>query len=359
MRIGLVIYGNLEILSGNYLYDRKLVDYLKSQGDEVEVVGLPWHGYARNLLQNWSAGLDRRMAEVSADVWLQDELVHPSFFRLNQQLKRKLNAPLVSIVHHLRTSESEHNAVAMPMYRQVERAYLHSLDAFVFNSHTTQQVVEKELGGPARGVVATPGGNRLSGLSLAAVEKRCHMPGPLRLVFVGNLIPRKGLHTLIEGLAQLRPENWVLDVVGRQDIDPDYTRGVKTHIRKYGMENRIRLHGSLPDAKLQQVLSRAQVFIVVSSYEGYGIMYLEGMSFGLPAIASTGGGAHEIVQDGKTGRLVKPGDAAGIATAVHDYCHDRKLLHAHSLGARSAFDTFPTWQQTGKTIRSFLVEISR
>jgi glycosyltransferase involved in cell wall biosynthesis len=193
---------------------------------------------------------------------------------------------------------------------------------------------------------------------MLGVEKRCQMPGPLRLVFVGSLIQRKGLHTLVEGLGQVRSENWVLDVVGRQDIDPDYTRSVKRQIRKFGMENRIRLHGSLPDAKLQQVLNRAQVFIVVSSYEGYGIVYLEGMSFGLPVIASTGGGAHEIVQDGKTGRLVKPGDAAAIAAAVHEYCHDKKLVLAHSREARVAFDNFPTWQQTGKNIRDFLVELT-
>jgi len=358
MHIGLVIYGNLDILSGGYLYDRKLVEYLKSQGDEVAVVGVPWRGYARNLLQNWSGSLKRQIVDFPADVWLQDELVHPSLFALNQRMKRSLKAPVVSIVHHLRTSESEHSAAALPFYRHVERAYLRSADDFVYNSHTTRKVVETMLGGETRGVVATPGGNRLAGLTLAGVEKRCQMPGPLRLVFVGSLIPRKGLHTLVEGLSLLREENWVLDVVGRQDIDPDYTKDVKTQIRKYGMENRIRLHGSLPDAKLQQVLSRAQVFIVVSSYEGYGIVYLEGMNFGLPVIASTGGGAHEIVQDGKTGRLVKPGDVAGIAAAVQEYCRDRKLMRAHSLKARDAFNAFPTWQQSGKTIRDFLVEIS-
>lgn len=354
MHIGLVVYGNLEFLSGSYLYDRKLVEYLKSQGDEVSVVGLPWQGYAGNLLQNWSAAVRRQVSEIPADVWLQDELVHPSFYALNHSLKRRRALPLVSIVHHLRTSESEHSAPALWLYRQVEQAYLRSVDAFVFNSHTTQEVVETALGTKPRAVVATPGGNRLTGLSQAGVEKRCQMPGPLRLVFVGSLIQRKGLHTLIEGLSQVRSENWVLDVVGRQDIDTEYTKSVKDQIRKHGMENRIRLHGSLPDAKLQQVLSRAQVFVVVSSYEGYGIVYLEGMHFGLPVIASTGGGAHEIVQDGKTGRLVKPGDAAGIASAVHDYCRDRKLLHTHSLEARTAFDAFPTWQQSGKAIREFL-----
>lgn len=143
MHVASVVYGNLEFLSGSYLYDRKLVEYLKSQGDEVSVVGLPWQGYAGNLLQNWSAALRRQVSEIPADVWLQDELVHPSFYAFNHNLKRRLARPLVSIVHHLRTSESEHSALALWLYRQVEQAYFRSVDAFqLLNSHTTQQVVE-------------------------------------------------------------------------------------------------------------------------------------------------------------------------------------------------------------------------
>ncbi len=57
MKIGLIIYGSLEIVSGGYLYDRKLVEFLKDQGDQVEIISLPWRGYLRSLADNWCARL--------------------------------------------------------------------------------------------------------------------------------------------------------------------------------------------------------------------------------------------------------------------------------------------------------------
>ena len=103
MRIGLVIYGSLDTLSGGYLYDRMLVEHLRRQGDEVEIFSLPWRDYARHLTDNLSTGLLRRLQGSRLDVLLQDELNHPSLFWLNRRLH--VNYPIVSIVHHLRSSE--------------------------------------------------------------------------------------------------------------------------------------------------------------------------------------------------------------------------------------------------------------
>lgn len=52
MRVGLIIYGKLDTISGGYLYDRQLVRYLRQQGDEVQLISLPWTWYGRHLLHN-------------------------------------------------------------------------------------------------------------------------------------------------------------------------------------------------------------------------------------------------------------------------------------------------------------------
>ena len=145
MRIGLVIYGSLDTVSGGYLYDRKLVAHLRRQGDAVEIISQTPAGYVRHLGQNFSAELRRRLQSASYDVLLQDELNHPSLFLLNRQLKRHVGYPLVSIVHHLRVSE-QHNTLLSPFYRYVERLYLHTIDGFIFNSPTTLDAV-RELQG--------------------------------------------------------------------------------------------------------------------------------------------------------------------------------------------------------------------
>jgi glycosyltransferase involved in cell wall biosynthesis len=353
MRIGLIIYGCLDTLSGGYLYDRKLVEYLRSQGDSVEIVSLPWRNYGWHIAQNFKLEFQREILSKEVDVWLQDELNHPSLFLLNPTIRRKLHVPLVSIVHHLRSSEA-HSAAGLWLYRRVESAYLRSVDAFIYNSQTTRQVVESMLGAETRGLVATPAGDRFSGLDIDRIRLRCQQPGSLRLVFVGNLIPRKGLLPFIDALAGLETEQWVLDVIGRTDVDVEYTRKIQAKIDQSGLGERIRLRGVQSDVELEAWLEKAQLLVMVSSYEGFGIVYLEGMHAGLPVIASTGGAAWEIVQEGKTGCLVAPGDVKGLTQALRSYMQDRVRLTSHSLEARRRFDTFPRWQETGCAIRAFL-----
>jgi glycosyltransferase involved in cell wall biosynthesis len=195
--------------AGAFLYDRRLVDYLRRQGDEVEIVSLPWRSYPRGLLDNFSPGLKRRLASLKADMVLQDELAHPSLFRLNRRLKQILPQPLVALIHHVRSCE-EHPPWKQRLFRWVEQCYLGSVDGFIYPSEAIRREVEKLGAGAQPGVVAYPGGDHLPrSLSADDITRRALQPGPLEIVAVANLIPRKGLHTLVAALARLpRGEPW-------------------------------------------------------------------------------------------------------------------------------------------------------
>lgn len=371
MRLGLVIYGSLDTVSGGYLYDRKLVDALLRAGDNVEIISLPWRSYPRHLGDNLSAALRRRLEGLEVDLLLQDELNHPSLAWLNPRVKRRLGKPLVAIVHHLRSSEG-HPPPAAWLYRQVETRYLRSLDGFVFNSQTTRRAVERLAGARRPSVVAYPAGDQFAArISDAEILVRCRQPGPLRLLFLGNLIPRKGLHYLLDALERLPGDAWRLEVVGSPAVDPGYAAGVcrQAAILEAGYEarskarqgdgRRVTFYGSLPAAALEERLRANQVLVVPSSYEGFGIVYLEGMSFGLPAVASTAGAAGEIITPGVDGGLVPPeSDPTGVertAALLLELHHDRDLLARLSLAARRRFTRHPTWEQTGGYIRQFLL----
>ena len=86
MHLGLVIYGSLSTISGGYLYDRKLVEFLRHQGDTVEIISVPWRNYTAHLADNINPNLHKRLKSFQGDILLQDELNHPSLFRLNQKL---------------------------------------------------------------------------------------------------------------------------------------------------------------------------------------------------------------------------------------------------------------------------------
>lgn len=357
MRLALLIYGNLDTLTGGYLYDRKLVEHLESRGDTVELVCLPWRSYPAHLADNLSAALLERLKGLRIDLLLQDELNHPSLFWLNRRLRPFIRYPIVSIVHHLRSCE-QRPAWQNRLYSGIERLYLRQVDACVYNSQTTRRAVAGLLGGEKPGVVAYPGGDRLRPqLTPAEISARSRTPGPLRLLFLGSLIPRKGLHVLVQALARLEPASWSLEVVGRTDADPAYARQVYRLVRLAGLEERVHFTGPLPDPLLAAEFIRSHLLVVPSSYEGFGIVYLEGMGFGLPGIATTSGAAAELIRPGRNGELVPPDDPEALARCLEGIICDRRRLEAYSLEARRLYLEHPTWDDSLANIRNFLLTL--
>ena len=191
MHVGLLIYGSLDTVSGGFIYDRNLVRYLREAGDQVDVISLPWRPYGLSLLDNLNPGLHRRLTQAAFDVLLEDELVHPSCFWLNQRLRPRLSYPVIAIVHHLRCQE-RHPALMRRLYHWVEKRYLASVDAFLCVSRTTAKDVEDLMGRTRPLVVASPGHDGLPGaITREAIIARATTPGPFNLIFVGNLIPVK------------------------------------------------------------------------------------------------------------------------------------------------------------------------
>lgn len=352
LRIGLVIYGHLDTLTGGYLYDRKLVEFLRAEGDVVEIFSLPWRNYGKHLLDNLSQKLIRSVSEARLDVLLEDELNHPSLFRLNRKLKA--NYPIVSIVHHLRCSELR-PAWQNQFYRLIESDYLAGVDGFVFNSVTTRRSVENLTGNLKPSVVAFPGRDSVKpGITKGEVERRALKDNPLRILFVGSLIPRKELHTLLTALASLTRHSWRLDVVGSPKTDPAYASRVFSEIERLGVRDQVRLLGSLTGQELAECYAGNHLLAVPSSYEGFGIVYLEGMGFGLPALACTAGAAREIITHGKDGFLVQPGDARAIAGHIGKLMNNRSELARMSFAALERYAAHPTWDEGAAIIRRFL-----
>ncbi len=355
MKIGLIIYGRLQTLSGGYLYDRQLVAHLEAAGDEVEIISLPWEGYGRHLLHNVWFALHAQLQMADFDLLLQDELNHPSLFWLNQRLRREVDYPIISIVHHLRSSEARPRWQNW-FYRLVERRYLASVDGFVFNSQTTRQVVQALVGDSQPHVVALPAGDRFqASLTPQQIEARAQQPGPLRLLFVGNLIERKGLHVLLDAVAQLSRSDWRLEVVGETAVSPTYTRRIQQTITRHNLADNVTLHGPLNDDALSQQMAQSHLLVVPSSYEGFGIVYLEGMGFGLPAIAGRRGAAHEIITEGVNGFLVD--EAATLRHHLHTLHHSRARLAQMSRAAQTRFAAHPTWMESMSQIRDFLQSV--
>jgi len=347
MKIGFIIYGSLDTLSGGYLYDRKLVEYLRAQGDTVEIISLPWRNYAAHLTDNFSFKLP-----TGFDILIQDELNHPSLIAANSA---KHPYPIISLVHHLRCSELrpkwQNN-----FYRIIETKYLQSVDGFIFNSQTTKKVVNRLIGSGKPEIIAYPPTDRFGdALSKKEIEERSRKK-ELQILFLGNIIERKGLRTLLEAVKSQRSKVNV-DVVGSLAAEPNYAKQMQEYVAVHGLSSIVTFHDSLNNEPLVEKLKDAHVLVVPSSYEGFGIVYLEGMALGLPAIGTTAGAASEIIEHEKTGYLIEPNDSKSLANHISSLAFNRELLIRLSLNARRRYTEQPSWDTTANQIRSFLQSI--
>jgi glycosyltransferase involved in cell wall biosynthesis len=192
----------------------------------------------------------------------------------------------------------------------------------------------------------------------AEVRARAGEPGPLRVIFLGNVIPRKGLHTLLAAVRLLPLGSVVLDVIGSVTGSYGYAQSIRRLAHEAGGEPHIRFRGALDEAALRRRLEWAHVLAVPSSYEGFGIVYLEGMGFGLPAIGTTAGGAGEVITDGRDGFLIPPGEPPALAERLAKLAGDRSLLVQMALAARRRYLDQPPWEKTCAEIRGFLLTLA-
>ena len=115
--------------------------------------------------------------------------------------------------------------------------------------------------------------------------------------------------------------------------------------------------GILDGEALVERFEHSQVMVMPSSYEGFGIAYLEGMGFGLPAIATTSGAASEFITDGENGYLIPPQNSSVLAERLTTLANDRALLAQMSINALQRYQGQPTWEKTMDGIRDFLLQM--
>lgn len=348
MKIGFIIYGSLDTVSGGYLYDRKLVEYLRAQGDTVEIISLPWRNYAQHLLDNVHFRLPNNI-----DLLIQDELNHPSLIIANRPPHPY---PVISIVHHLQSSELRPKWQNI-FYRSIEKKYLQSADGFIFNSKTTKGIVNGLIGDKKPSVIAYPPTDIFGyAISDNNIRERANS-NELRILFLGNIIYRKGLHILLKAIKSLKTKIKV-DVVGSLTPEPRYAHDMERYVLAHGLLPMVEFHGSLDNGPLIEIYEQAHIMVVPSSYEGFGIVYLEGMGFGLPAIGTTAGAAREIITHGKDGYLIEPDDVSALARHLNELAANRGLLLELSLNAVKRFNSQQKWDETAGNIRAFLYQFT-
>jgi glycosyltransferase involved in cell wall biosynthesis len=359
VRIGLIIYGSLQTLTGGYIYDRILVRHLQRCGHRVTVFSRRQRRYWRNLCDNCFGRLEELLARSSPDLLLQDGLCHPSLAGINRRLKRRADFPIVALVHQVLAARPGGSAGAA-VVRRIETHYLNSADAFILNSRKTQRTVENLLKEVKPALLAKPGGDRLGqAASEEWISRRARETGPLRLIFLANLLPDKGLHAVLDALRELPQPIWRLTVVGSLTMDRPYAARILSTVAARGLAERVFFCGPKNGAALADVLNRSHVLLLPYSHEAFGIAFVEGMAFGLPAVGSTAGAAKETVHHGSNGFLIHPLDKNALKDSIRRLSENRTLLTQMSLNAYATYRKHPTWAAAMAAVEAFLMRVAR
>jgi len=153
---------------------------------------------------------------------------------------------------------------------------------------------------------------------------------PFVVLFVGNLIERKGVRYLVDAVHRLSPRIPMRLLILGKGEGAEGSR-LREQVKNLGLEDRVEMPGRVPEPELHRAFARANVLVLPSivdargDTEGLGVVLLEAMSYHLPVIASNVGGITDIVADGETGLLVPPADPVALAAALERLATDAPL----------------------------------
>jgi glycosyltransferase involved in cell wall biosynthesis len=167
----------------------------------------------------------------------------------------------------------------------------------------------------------------------------------VRLLSIGALVERKGFDVLIAALATLADLPWRLTIAGDRTRNPAVAARLDADIARHKLGQRVEVLGAVSDGRIFALYSGADVFVLASRFEGYGMAYAEALAHGLPVIGTTGGATPETVPP-DAGILVPPDDVAALAGALRRLIVDRGERERLAAAARTAAEALPTWQQS-------------
>jgi glycosyltransferase involved in cell wall biosynthesis len=334
-RVTFAVPGDLATPTGGYAYDRRIIAELRATGWSVDVLdigtGFPrpsddTRTQARQLLDAVPPGQPIVVDGLAYGVMAEEA---KSFCQ---------NHPVVALVHHPLALESGLSPADAEAFRASERSALACAHLVVTTSPMTARLVRDEFGVAAdRLMVVQPGTDRVT-------PERGAISGTIMLLAVGAVVPRKGYDVLLAAVAQLKGP-WRLIVVGDRTRSPDTVRLLDDAVVELKLTGRVDFVGAVPAEELAGFYTSANLFVLPSRFEGYGLAFTEAIAYGVPVVATNAGAIPDTVPQG-AGILVPPDDAEALAKVLQRLIECPHELEKLAAGARAAAQSFPSWRDS-------------
>lgn len=333
LTIAFITVGDPARRTGGYLYHHEVHARLRARGHQVTtIVAGPADAAAQ---QAAAAQLGARVDPAAYDVLVVDALARLvcAPWLAAWQAQR----PLAAMIHELPSMAGEHTTAA----DTAAEALLLRADHFItVSTHGATELIARGAS-PERITIASGGFDRLA-KPLGAEQTARHPEQPFTALCVAQWIPRKQIRELVQAWSAAAPEQWRLELIGETTADPTYTAAVEAAIAQSPAP--ISVAGAVDDATLARAYATADLFVLPSRFEGYGIVFAEALAYGLPVVACASGPVPELL--GPAGLLTPPNDQAALVAALRQITGDAALRNNLSNAARAQAAALPSWADT-------------
>jgi glycosyltransferase involved in cell wall biosynthesis len=333
------IPGDIDLPTGGYTYDRRVLALLAGHDIAARHVELPGSFPAPTDAD--LAQTERQLTDIApSTVLVIDGLAYGA---MPSDLIRRIRAPIVTLVHHPLCLEAGLSEPRRQELYTTETAALALARRIITTSRTTARTLVSDFRLTEAAItVAEPGTD--------PAPRATGTGKPIHLIAVGAVVPRKGYDILVRALTTLEDRDWRLTIAGPMDRSAEALANLQTAIQATGwLSDRITLVGPLGADALDRLYGEADLFVMPSLYEGYGMALAEAMARGLPIVSTTGGAAAETVP-GTAAIKVPPGDEAALAAAVRRVLTDADLRARMADASWAAGQKLPRWEDTARII---------
>jgi glycosyltransferase involved in cell wall biosynthesis len=329
-----LVPGDLQTATGGYGYDRRIISGLGALNWRVTV-----HELDASFPDPTGTALDQArdlLAQLPDQALvLVDGLAAGAMPQLLRVHATRLR--LVALVHHPLAAESGLAAHRALELRNSEQLALQAMRHVIVTSEATKLALISYGVNPDSASVVEPGTD-------AAPLAYAIRGATLKMLCVGALIPRKGHDVLFEALTPL-PPRWHLTCIGSLEQSPATVRQLRAQLQRLGLEQQVTLAGQVDAATLAWNYRQADLFVLATRFEGYGMAVAEALAHGLPVVSTNVDAIAERVGPG-AGLLVAPDDAEALSAALARILNDASLLDSLAAGAALIRNTLPSWPES-------------
>jgi glycosyltransferase involved in cell wall biosynthesis len=341
--LAFLIPGRLDTRTGGYEYDRRIADGLRKRGWSVEV-----HELDGSFPYPTSAALSHAAQMLGSvgdrTVVLIDGLAFGAMpEEVEREAARLRMVPLIHLPLPAEVGVDRETAVRLEVN---ERRAFAAASAVIVTGRATLAALTSYGIRSSLITVIEPGTDR-------AAVARGSKTGPLQLLCVATVNSGKGHEILFRALAAVQRFDWHLTCAGSLERDPVTVQRLRARLRADALQERVSLVGELDATVLAACYDRADVFVLATMHESYGMAVAEALARGLPVVSTTTGAIPELVHPRRAngassdpaGLLVPPGDLDRLIDALTQVLQDAGLRARLAESARRVRERLPTWDE--------------